>query len=72
MGPIGEPGASSADNEKGGTMKKSWRCRIGWHSYAIRRNAESGDSPQIYLECRRCMKEKDVTRSIGNNMIPNG
>ncbi len=46
-------------------MSKDWRCRIGWHTYAIRRNSESGDSPMIYWECRRCTKQKDVTGTPG-------
>lgn len=39
---------------------RDWRCRIGWHGYRIRRNAESGDVAMTYRECRRCGKQKDI------------
>lgn len=42
-------------------MNKDWRCRIGWHRLAIRRNPESGDSAMVYWECRRGAKPKVVT-----------
>lgn len=43
---------------------RDWRCRIGWHSYARRRNnpaARSGAA--YYLQCRRCHKVRPMIDS---------
>jgi hypothetical protein len=43
--------------------RPDWRCRLGKHRYVVRRNAESGDAPMTYWECRRCGKQKDIGES---------
>jgi hypothetical protein len=41
---------------------RDWRCRIGWHSYARRRNDPAARSAAgYYLECRRCHKVRPLT-----------
>jgi hypothetical protein len=43
-------------------MKKSWRCRVGWHTW---RKALTPDNEK-YLECKRCGKEEDVQTEVPN------
>jgi len=45
-------------------MEKSWKCRLGWHSWA-RRHDTPDPNAQI---CRRCGKHTHITGGIAGGM----